>query len=79
MHTNFLTTHFNNKFILFLKDFYPYEDMDDWEKFNETLLLKHSHLIQSIWNILLMQITVTQKEFVKILRIRRISCFLCSK
>ena len=47
--------------------------MDDWKKFNETLLLKQSHLTQSIWNILLMQITVTQKEFVKTLRVRRIS------
>ena len=63
MHAIFLTTHYNNKFILlFLKDFYPYE----------TLLLKYSHLIQSILNMLLMQITVTKKEFVKILRIRRI-------
>ena len=47
--------------------------MDDWKKFNETLLLKQSHLTQSIWSILLMQITVTQKEFVKTLRVRRIS------
>ena len=28
-----------NKFILFLRqDVYPYEYMDDWKKFNETLL-----------------------------------------
>ena len=31
--------HGNNKFILLLrKGVYPYENMDDWEKFNETLL-----------------------------------------
>ena len=31
--------HDNNKFILFLrKGVYPYEYMNDWEKFNETLL-----------------------------------------
>ena len=37
-----------NKFILFLqKGVYPYEYMDNWEKFNETLLEKedcYSHL-----------------------------------
>ena len=33
--------HKNNKFIILLrKDVYPYEYMDDWEKFNETLLPK---------------------------------------
>ena len=31
--------HDNNRFILLLrKGVYPYEYMDDWEKFNETLL-----------------------------------------
>ena len=31
--------HDNNKFILLLqKGAYPYEYMDDWEKFNETSL-----------------------------------------
>ena len=39
----------NNKFILLLpKGVYPYECADDWEKFNETLLLEkedfYSHL-----------------------------------
>ena len=43
------SNHDNNKFILFLrKDIYPYKYMDDWEKFNETLLSKkedfYSHL-----------------------------------
>ena len=43
------SNHGNNKFILFLrKDIYPYKYMDDWEKFNETLLSKkedfYSHL-----------------------------------
>ena len=33
------TNHDNNKFILLLqKGVYPYEYMNDWEKFNETLL-----------------------------------------
>ena len=43
------SNHDNNKFILLLqKGVYPYEYMDDWEKFNETLLPKkedfYSHL-----------------------------------
>ena len=29
-----------NKFLLLRKDVYPYEYMDDWEKFNETILPK---------------------------------------
>ena len=40
------------------KGVHPFEYMDDWEKFNETLLLE----------ILLMQITHTQKEFVEVLK-----------
>ena len=33
------TNHVNNKFILQLrKGLYPHEYMDDWKKFNETLL-----------------------------------------
>ena len=33
------SNHNNNKFILLLKkDVYPYEYIDDWEKFNETTL-----------------------------------------
>ena len=33
------SNHGNNKFILLLwKGVYPYEYMDDWKKFNETLL-----------------------------------------
>ena len=43
------STHNNNKFILLLrKGIYPYEYMEDWEKFNETSLPEkediHSHL-----------------------------------
>ena len=35
------SNHGNNKFILLLqKVFYPYEYIDDWEKFNETLKKK---------------------------------------
>ena len=62
--------HDNNKFILLLrKGVYPYEYMDDWEKFNETSLPEkedfYSHLNMKI---LLMHITHAQKEFVKILK-----------
>ena len=33
------TNHDNSKFVLLLrKGLYPYEYMDDWKKFNETLL-----------------------------------------
>ena len=43
------SNHENNKFILLLrKGVYPYEDMDEWEKFNKTLLPEkedfYSHL-----------------------------------
>ena len=43
------SNHDNNKFILLLqKGVYPYEYMDDWEKFNEASLVEkkdfHSHL-----------------------------------
>ena len=43
------SNHNNNKFILLLRNgVYPYEHVDDWEKFNETLLPKkenfYSHL-----------------------------------
>ena len=33
-----------NKFLLLRKDVYPYEYMDDWEKFNETILPKKKSL-----------------------------------
>ena len=46
------SNHDNNKFILLLwKRVYPYEYMDDWEKFNETLPEKedfYSHLLDDI-------------------------------
>ena len=39
--TNKFSNHDNNKFILLLqKGFFPYEYMDDWEKFNKTSLPK---------------------------------------
>ena len=35
----------NNRFVLFFrKDVYPYEFMNDWERFNETLLPKKEDL-----------------------------------
>ena len=38
-HTYKFSNHGNTKFILLLwKGVYPYEYMDDWKKFNETLL-----------------------------------------
>ena len=62
--------HDKDKSILLLrKGVYPYEYMDDLEKFNETSLLEiedyDSHLNMEI---LLKQIMHTQKEFVKILK-----------
>ena len=39
-----LSNHDNNKFVLLLReDVYPYEYMDDWEKFNETSLPEKEH------------------------------------
>ena len=38
-HVQLFSNHDNNKLILLLwKGAYPYEYMDDWKKFNETLL-----------------------------------------
>ena len=55
----------NNKFILLLQEgVYPFEYIDDWEKFSETSFLKKKIFIVALkWKILLMQITRTQKEF----------------
>ena len=51
------------------KGIYPYEYMDDWEKFDETSLLEkedfYSHLKMEL---LLIQIIHTQEELVKILK-----------
>ena len=50
------------QFIFLLrKGVYPYEYMDDCQKFNETILLEKEEL----HNNLNMQITSMQKEFVK--------------
>ena len=64
------SNHDNNKFILFSrKGIYPYECMDDWEKFNETSLpVKESFYSHLNMEDILMQITSTQKEFVRILK-----------
>ena len=70
----FFNTHkFSNhdKFLLlFRKGVYPYEYIDDGEKFNETSLPEkedfYSHL--NMKKTILIQITCLQKEFVKILQ-----------
>ena len=63
----------NNKFILLLRNgVYPYGCMDNWEKFNETMLLEK----EDFYNYLNMEdithgdITdyCTQKDFVKIFK-----------
>ena len=64
------SNHGNNKFILLLqKGVYPHEYMDELEKFNETSLPeKEDFYIHLNREILLIQITRTQKEFLKILK-----------
>ena len=63
-------SNYDNKFILSLrKDVYPYNYMDDWEKFNEISLAEkedfQSHLnMEDITD----ADTRMQKEFVKILK-----------
>ena len=55
--------------LLFRIGVYPYECMDDWEKFNETTLPeKRSFIATQIQKILQMRIAFLQKEFVKILK-----------
>ena len=56
VNTNRFSNYEIDKFSLLLqKGAYPYKYMDDWEKFNETPLS-------------LLQVTGTQKEFVKIFK-----------
>ena len=64
------SNHDNNKIILLLQQgAYLYEYVDDWEKFNESLLLEKEHFYGHLnMEILLMQITCMQKEFIKILK-----------
>ena len=38
IHTNFLTIISKKLILLLRKGVYPYENMDDWEKFNKTKL-----------------------------------------
>ena len=53
-----------NKFVLFLrKDVYPYEYIDDWEKFNEVTLPAKE---QFYMNLNMEDIKRMRKEFVKI-------------
>ena len=58
------SNHSNNKFIVLLqKGVYPYENMGDGEKFNETIFPeKDIFIVPEIWKILLMQITSKQKD-----------------
>ena len=57
------SNHDSNWFILLLQIcVYPYEYMDDWGKFNETLLPEKEDFYS------LMRITRTQKQFVKNLK-----------
>ena len=61
--------HTNNKCILLLqKGLYPYEDVDNWAKFNEISLPEKEDFYSHLKKILLMQILHMQKEFVKILK-----------
>ena len=55
-----ILNHDINKFFLLLqKGVYPYEYMDDWEKFNEGPLPEKEHFYSHlIWNILLIQILI---------------------
>ena len=59
-----------NEFILLLrKGVYPYEYMDEWEKFNETTLPEKEEFYSNLdMEILQMQITYMRKEFVKTLK-----------
>ena len=51
------------------EDVYSYEYMDDWENSMKHHYLKNKiFTVTLIWKILLMRITLTQKEFVKILK-----------
>ena len=77
------SNHSSNKFLLLLQNgVFPYEYIDDWEKFNETTLPKqkdfYSHL--KMENVTDADYTHT-KELVKILKqkFRRISWSVCSK
>ena len=54
------------------KDVYPYEYIDDWEKFNETLPEKEDFYSHLNMDGITMQIMCTQKEFVKILKFAKI-------
>ena len=50
LNTYKFSNHDNNKFILLLqKGVYSYEYMDNWEKFNELLLLEKEYFY-SYWN-----------------------------
>ena len=59
-----------NKFILLLKKgAYPSEYMDDWEEFNETTLPEKEEFYCNLnMEVLQMQITYIEKEFVKTLK-----------
>ena len=54
--------------LLSQKRVYPYEFIDDLEKLSETSLPQKVFTITFTWNILLTQITRTEKELIKILK-----------
>ena len=65
------------------KGVYPYEYMDDWEKFNETSLPEkehfYSHLnMEGVTDADYAHAKRVCKDF-EIKKFRRISCYVCSK
>ena len=77
------SNHSSNKFLFLLQNgVFPYEYIDDWEKFNETTLPKQKYFYSRLkmQNVTDADYTHT-KELVKILKqkFRRISWSVCSK
>ena len=55
--------------MLLRKDVYPYEYMDDWEKFDKKIFLKRGEFYTNlIMEKLQMQTKCIEKDFVKILK-----------
>ena len=59
--------------MLLRKGVYPYEYMDEWDKFNETSLPEKDNFYSNLnMKELQIQITIMQKEFVKIFEIKNL-------